>query len=169
MVSFLESSRVGYRVTVGLHPVTGHNEILTGIMMDVMLSLQYICNTVCHRLLPVWGSPRQQVTRQTWFPNEHHAGGHLPCSHSVGQQEERQTLMTISLVHQNYLPQVLLSVLMSSSTMPSDWRWRVVHVLHTLRCHNVSCNSRNSKVPALVAVQFPHGPKVSRTEHQLLS
>jgi hypothetical protein len=64
LVSFQESLGIGQAVIVGLHPVTGHIQMLTGIMVDIMQSIHEVRHIVSHRLLLVAGSPEQQVTEQ---------------------------------------------------------------------------------------------------------
>jgi hypothetical protein len=51
-------------VVAGFHPLTGHLQVLTGVVVDVTLPISEIHNVVGRTLLFVGVSPEQQVTRQ---------------------------------------------------------------------------------------------------------
>jgi hypothetical protein len=58
----LESSCLGQTLIASLHPVTGHLQMLTDIMMDVMQLFDEAHCVVSHRFRLVCGSPKQYVT-----------------------------------------------------------------------------------------------------------
>jgi hypothetical protein len=60
LISFLEYPRIGQEVIVGLHLVTGHLKLLTGIMMGVMQPIHKVCHVVDCRLLLVGGDPNNR-------------------------------------------------------------------------------------------------------------
>jgi hypothetical protein len=65
LLSFLESHGIDQAVVAGLHLVTGHLQMLSGIIMDVTQSIHKVQHIVNHRLLLVRGSSKQRTTGQT--------------------------------------------------------------------------------------------------------
>jgi hypothetical protein len=64
LVSTLESYEVGEMIMVGLHSVTDHLQMSSGIMQGVMQLFHKVCHMVHHGLLFVGGSPK--LRSQLW-------------------------------------------------------------------------------------------------------
>jgi hypothetical protein len=79
VITFLESHRISHAVIVGLHMVTGNLQVLQGVVIYVMQLLHEVSCVVDCRLLPIWRSPKQQVSGQAKHPHEHHVGWCHAC------------------------------------------------------------------------------------------